>query len=105
MGRDLTPQGPIERYHLGVEETAARVESKPRLLANLPGVLSLANLPSRGTVEIYSVAGRLLLRSAVAAGQSSLRLDLKSLPAGACLCIVKGADGDVALRAKAVIIR
>jgi hypothetical protein len=104
-GHDLTPQGPIERYHPGVEEAAAMVESKPRLLTNLPGVLSLANLPSQGTVELYSVAGRLLLRSAVAAGQSSLRLNLKSLPTGACLCIVKGPGGDVALRTKAVIIR
>jgi hypothetical protein len=76
----------------------------PRLLANLPGVLAIADLPELGTVELYSVAGRLLLRTTVAAGQSSLRLDLKSLPAGACLCIVKGAGGDVALRAKAVII-
>ncbi|HTW91745.1 MAG TPA: aryl-sulfate sulfotransferase [bacterium] len=105
VGHDLTPQGPIERHLPGVAEQAARIVSAPRLLTNLPGVLTIANLPAQGEVELYSVSGRLLRRTAVAVGQSSLRLDLKSLPAGACLCVVKGASGEVALRAKAVIIR
>jgi hypothetical protein len=104
-GHDLTPQGPIERYHPGVEEQPARTVQTPRVLSNLPGVLCIASPPELGTVELYSVAGRLLRRSTVAAGQSSLRLDLRSLPAGACLCVVKTASGQVALRAKSVIVR
>ena len=105
MGRDLTPQGPIERYHPGIEEKAGTVGLRPRLLWNRPGVLTLADLPAQGTVELYTVAGRLLLRSSFAAGRSSLRLDVRSLPAGACLCVVRETDGGVVLRAKAVIIR
>jgi hypothetical protein len=105
VGRDLTPRGPIERYHPGIEEATTKVETRPRLLTNLPGVLALADLPELGTVELYSVAGRLLRRSSVDVGQSSLRLELRSLPAGACLCVVRTAGGEVAMRVKAVIIR
>jgi hypothetical protein len=104
-GRDLTPQGPIERYHPAVEEETRTIGPRTRLLSSAPGVLTIADAPAEGTVEFYSVAGRLLLRSSFVSPDPAFRLDLKSLPAGACLCVVKDADGGVVLRAKAVITR
>ena len=63
-GRSLIPQGPIERYHTGVAQQPrpTPLTPHPSLLWNPRGIMIFTNLPANGTIELYTVTGRLVRR-------------------------------------------
>ncbi len=107
VGRNLAPQGPIERYHQSVEEDRTLHAGRLTLNASIVArgtscVLRFANLPAQGTIELYTAAGRLVLSRPVST--SSFVLSTSSLAPGAYLYIVREPGGGIALRGKVAII-
>ena len=76
VGRNLEPQGPIERHRPGVQETAEPGALRPRLLGNRHGVLTFASLPSHGSISIYTTLGALVKRHAFTSSGGSYSLPL-----------------------------
>ena len=102
VGRNLTPQGPIEHYHQGVEQEPSCSNLGPRLLWGQSGVLSFTNLPARGMVELYAVTGRLVRRQFFARPGERYAWDVGEIGTGAYVCIVRESAGRVLMRTKVV---
>jgi hypothetical protein len=109
-GRNLTPQGPIERYHPGVEEAPGSGVLEPTVRWSAAGVVTFTGLPATGTLELYSVGGRLVRRESLARPGGSCAWDLRTTGVGrfvngAYVCVVRGAAGEVLASEKLVIVR
>jgi hypothetical protein len=104
-GRNLTPQGPIERYHQSVEEGGTPGKPAPRLIGRCSGTLSFAGLPPRGSICVYTTLGTLLGRYPYASSDGRYSLSVAGgagpdLGSGVYFCQVASDDGRVLLRAK-----
>jgi hypothetical protein len=105
-GRSLTPQGPIERYNTGVahEPGLALLAPKPLLLWNPRGILTFTNLPTSGTVELFTVTGRRTRRQPFSRPGERLTWDVSAIGPGAYLSVVRGATGSVLTSGKIIVV-
>jgi hypothetical protein len=109
-GRNLDPQGPIERSRPGVQEMAEPAAPRPRLLGNRWGMLTFAGLPSSGSICIYTTLGALIKRHEFTSSDGSYLLslagDARSRPcSGVYFCQVTDNIGSVLLSGKLFVIR